>query len=91
MAGNPPFNTKLRVAAAYYQMNRDTLARNLYKQLVAVNSADGEAVGGLLSVYHRMGEIQEAHNLLEEWLKLHPNDAQAKQRLQEYKNILSAG
>jgi len=43
--------------------------------------------GFLIDVYEKLGEYDKAINILEEWLKLNPNDKSARQRLEKYKKL----
>ena len=91
IAQNPTDEAKLRVASAYYQMRRDSMAVTLYEELVAKDNADGQAVGGLLTVYERLGEYEKALNLLERWLEVHPSDSQAYKKRDFYHKMTSSG
>ena len=88
---NPTFDDRIGIGNAYYLMNMDSLAMSHYEQLYFENSADGQVVGGLLSVYERLGEYGKALDAVDNWLKLHPNDAQAQQKKSTYEQMLSAG
>jgi tetratricopeptide (TPR) repeat protein len=81
----------LNIASAYYSMRQDTLALKLYEELVAKNSNDGQAMGGLLSVYERLGEYQKALEMVEKWLQLHPQDTQAQKQKELYQRMVSGG
>ena len=83
--------TKLAVASAYYQLRKDSLAAVLYEGLVSKNNADGQAVGGLLTVYERMGEYKKALSLLDKWLTVHPADSQAVKKKNMYQKKLASG
>ena len=82
---------KLSVASAYYQLRKDSLASGLYEDLVNKNNADGQAVGGLLTVYERMGEYGKALSVLDKWLTIHPADSQAVKKRIMYQKKLASG
>ena len=88
---NPSFDNRIGIGNAYFLMNMDSLAMMTYEQLYFENRADGQVVGGLLSVYERIGEYRKALDTVDDWLKLHPNDMQAKQKKKSYEQMLSAG
>jgi tetratricopeptide (TPR) repeat protein len=80
MTANPSDELKLSIATGYYQLRKDSSAISIYQELIAKDNSNGQAVGGLLALYERNGKFQEALNLVENWLTLHPSDAQAEQK-----------
>jgi tetratricopeptide (TPR) repeat protein len=88
---NPTDEVKKDVAAAYYQINKDSLAMTLYQDVISRNNADGEAVGGLLTVYERMGEFKPALELLNRWLEVHPADSQAQKKREQFQKMTRTG
>ena len=90
-AMNPSYDDRISIGNTYYMLKIDTLARSVYEQLYLENSADGQVVGGLLSVYERLGDYDKALQAVESWLRIHPNDNQARQKKQTYEKMLSAG
>ena len=91
LMGNPSDDIRLDVASAYYQLRMDSSAILLYREMLARNNADGQAVGGLLSTYERMGDYQNALDLVEKWLMHSPNDSLAQKRKAFYQKMIAAG
>ncbi|NQS97184.1 MAG: DUF2723 domain-containing protein [candidate division Zixibacteria bacterium] len=91
LAVNPTDDIKLDVASAYYQLRMDSSAILLYQEMLARNSANGQAIGGLLSIYERMGDYQSALDLVDKWLKYSPYDTLAQKRRAFYQKMTSAG
>lgn len=87
---NPSFNDRINIANAYYMMNNDNAALQVYQKLYAENKADGQVVGGMLSVYERMGNYAGAVELLDGWLTDHPGDAQAQARKDSYSKLITS-
>ncbi len=47
---------------------------------------NGQAIGGLLQSYERLGQTDKAITLLENWLVTTPNDANARRRLDDLRS-----
>jgi len=90
MQNNPSDDAKASIASAYYQLHEDSLAANLYEELVLKNSADGQAVGGLLSVLERMGNYPRALEVIDRWLEFHPADSQAVKKRENYRKMIAS-
>ena len=90
-AKNNSDKVKLAAASAYYQLRADSMAAMLYEELVEQSNADGQAVGGLLTVYERMGDYEKAINTVNKWLTIHPSDSQAVKKKEMYKKMLVRG
>ncbi len=88
---NPSDQIKAELAAAYYSMNQDTIARNLYEEVIQTNFNNPRAVGGLMLTYERMGEYQEALELVNRWLQLYPGDEQAVEKREQYQKMAASG
>jgi tetratricopeptide (TPR) repeat protein len=91
MQNNPSYDAKESIASAYYQLKEDSLAAVIYEELVAKNSADGQAVGGLLSVLERMGNYKRALEVIDRWLEFHPADSQAVKKRENYLKMSASG
>jgi len=86
---SPSFEQRVQIGNSYYMMNQDSAALRVYQQLYKENGADGQVVGGMLTVLERMGNFPQAMQVLDDWLKLHPQDDQAAQKKDNYLRMLA--
>jgi len=63
-------------------------AQKIFERLVAINPMDVRAKGYLVDIYGSNKEYGKAVVLLEDWVKNNPNDKVAKERLEEYRQML---
>ncbi|MBK6909882.1 MAG: DUF2723 domain-containing protein [bacterium] len=61
------------------------LASQYFERALQADPRNGQAVGGLLQTYERLGDSQKAITLLENWLVTTPSDANARRRLEDLK------
>ena len=88
---NPTYEQRVDIGNTYYSINQDSSALRVYRQLYRENAADGQVVGGLLTVLERIGDYQSAMQVVDEWLKLHPQDDQAAKKKDNYVKMLKRG
>jgi len=81
----------LRLGTSYLQMGMDDVAQQIFQDMLLKNPNDGSAVGGMLSLYEHKQDYTNAVQLLERWVAAHPNDTQAKRRLEQYREKASGG
>ena len=91
LSENPSDDIKVEIASAYFQMRMDSTAIGIYNEILAFNNANGGAVGGLLSVYERMGDYPSALETVDKWLKYNPSDSLALQKREFYLKMINAG
>lgn len=63
----------------------DNMAAEYFEKALQMDARNGQAVGGLLQTYERMGASQKAITLLENWLLTTPNDVNARRKLDDLK------
>jgi len=84
----PESNSYLRVGTLYFQTGSAARAEKYFDQALALDPQNGQAVGGLLRVYDETQNWGKAVQMLEDWLKNHPQDASARSELQNYRQKL---
>ncbi len=83
-----PTDVALKAATLYYQMDFLDKARKIFEDLAQKNPGNGSVIGGLLMVYERAGETAKARDMLQSWVASHPNDTQAKKRLERLQETI---
>ncbi|TKJ38384.1 membrane protein [candidate division LCP-89 bacterium B3_LCP] len=77
----------MKVGMTYLQLGQLDKAREIYEELAVKSPNSGSVVGGLLMVYERQEDFLSAEELLTDWLLRHPNDTEAKERLEHYQQL----
>jgi len=84
----PESDSYLKVGTIYIQFGSPAKAEKYFEQALALEPQNGQAVGGLLRVYDETQNWGKAVQILEDWLKNHPQDTSAKNELQQYRQKL---
>ena len=82
-----PLQRKVAYASLYFtQLNDYETADSIYSTLYQQNPYNGQIVGALLRIYEDQEKWQEAVSVLERWVQANPNDQNAQNMLQQYRN-----
>jgi len=82
--GDAPTADQLSSAATtMYGSEAYAMAAEYFEKALQMDARNGQAVGGLLQTYERMGDSQKAITLLENWLLTTPNDVNARRKLED--------
>lgn len=86
-----PLQRKVAYASLYFtQLNDYETADSIYSMLYQQNPYNGQIVGALLRIYEDQEKWQEAVAVLERWIQANPNDQNAQNMLQQYRNNVQA-
>ena len=78
---------KLQVASIAFMFNMNEVAYSIYEPMLRANPKDQYAMAGMIEYYRRIGKIDEAIKLVENWLADYPNDSTMAKKLSELRGI----
>ncbi len=82
--GNNPTTEQLYSAGStMFASDAYDMAAEYFEKVMQADPRNGQAIGGLLQSYERLGQTDKAITLLENWLVTTPNDVNARRRLDE--------
>ncbi|MCB9366580.1 MAG: DUF2723 domain-containing protein [Calditrichaeota bacterium] len=89
--GDTPTADQLyQAGTAMYGSDALPLAVEFFERMMQVDPRNGQAIGGLLQAYERLGRLDDAVTLLTKWLETTPQDAGARRRLDDLRGRLAA-
>lgn len=80
---NPTAEQLYSAGSTMYGSEAFDMAAEFFERVMQLDPRNGQAVGGLLQSYERLGQTEKAITLLENWLVTTPNDASARRRLED--------
>ncbi len=87
----PDYRLSLRIGQIYELAGKSDEFVRRAEEVIKSKPEDPMVYGYLVASLSRIGNHQRAVELLEEWLKRHPEDREAASRLTEERALLSAG
>ncbi|MDK9700869.1 MAG: tetratricopeptide repeat protein, partial [bacterium] len=81
--GGLPQDKMTRVGSYLVQMGHYNEAESILLPAYQANPEDGTLLGSLIAVYERSNQPTKVEGLLDSWVKRHPTDTGAKQRLDD--------
>ncbi len=89
--GDTPTSEQLyQAGTTLYTSDAPAMAVEFFERMLQIDPRNGQAIGGLLQAYDRLGRLEDAVKLLENWLVTTPNDAGARRRLEDLRGKLAA-
>ncbi|MBK6767185.1 MAG: DUF2723 domain-containing protein [bacterium] len=87
---NPTIEQLYTAGTTMYASDAPQMASEFFERIMALDPRNGQAIGGLLQAYEKLGKMNESITLLEQWLTVTPNDAGARRRLDDLRGRLAA-
>ncbi len=87
-SGNPGDLPML--AENLYRMNQLEPSQKIFEALFENNPNDVQALSVLISIFERRQKYERGIEYLDKWIKDHPNDAQAKKKLEQFRKRLKS-
>ncbi|MCB1059486.1 MAG: DUF2723 domain-containing protein [Calditrichaeota bacterium] len=88
--GETPTAEQLYTAGTtMYQSEAYGQAAEYFERIMEMDPRNGQAIGGLLQCYDRLGQTAKSVALLENWVAMTPNDINAKRRLEDLRGRLA--
>lgn len=89
--GDTPTTEQLYSAGTtMYQSEAFATAAEYFDRVLQMDPRNGQAIGGLLQCYDRLGQTEKSVSLLEKWVEMTPGDVNAKRRLDDLRSKLVA-
>jgi tetratricopeptide (TPR) repeat protein len=70
------------------RLDKSSIAQVAFEEVIKKNPNNVRAKGLLVDIYAKQQQFDKSIEILEEWVKINPNDQGAKRRLEEYKQSL---
>lgn len=90
LGDNPTVEQLYSAGSTMYGSDAYDMAAEFFERVMSMDPRNGQAVGGLLQSYERLGQSDKAITLLENWLVTTPNDANARRRLDDLRSRSAA-
>ncbi len=87
----PDYRLSMRIGQLYDFAGRTDEFIRRGREIIKTQPDNPMVVGYMVASLSRMGDHQQAIELLEEWVKRHPDDSEAKARLAEERQLAAGG
>lgn len=90
LGDNPTVEQLYSAGTTMYSSDAFEMAAEFFERAMEIDPRNGQAIGGLLQSYDRLGLTDKSITLLENWLVTTPNDVNARRRLEDLKSRAGA-